>query len=247
MPHIFFTALLIPLFPPFPHLLLHSVSVMSNVLRLALYGDSLLAIPCNRYGLLDKLHALINADTTKTRVEVRVSNHCWNGAKAEDLLAGLPGLLEMRYDMVIVLWDSDCSNIDEEGLAIPEKTAVREQYRRNILEMFTALHASSPRHVCLSGPVLLGEVGPYLNCCLPKRFQGKSPMLDEYRALNRDVARETSCQYLDLRSVFQSEVPACWPFTRWWCTTDGEHFNEKGTEVVAKEISRVVLDWVSNY
>ena len=137
-----------------------SSSSSSSSIRLALYGDSLLAIPCNRYGFIDKLHALINVDGAN---RVEVTNHYWNGAKVEDLLHGLQGLLEMRYDMVIVLWDSDCSDVEEEILTDQERTAVRDRYRRNVSEMFTALRGSIG-NVCLSGPVLLGEVGPFINC-----------------------------------------------------------------------------------
>lgn len=66
------------------------------IIRLALYGDSLLNIPCYQYGLLEKLRALIKA---KAQTEIIVDNHCWNGAKIGALREGLAKLVDLKYDM----------------------------------------------------------------------------------------------------------------------------------------------------
>ena len=68
----------------------------------------------------------------------------------------------------MVLWDSECSDFDEDKVSAQEKATLTVQYKKDALEVFAELKRTC-QYVCLSGPALLGEITPYINCCLPKR------------------------------------------------------------------------------
>lgn len=91
-----------------------------------------------------------------------------------------------------------------------------------------------------SGPGLLGE-GPLF---LPPRFAGKDAMLDLYRTINKRVCEEADITYIDLRKAFQEALPSVWLFSRWYVTSDGEHPNEKGTQIIADAFGGLLSQWL---
>ena len=72
-------------------------------------------------------------------------------------------------------------------------------------------------------------------------------MLDDYCYIARSVAAEHNVTYLDFRGELKKAIP----WYRWWyagfVTKDGEHTNERGTLVLAKMISKQLLEWFQTY
>jgi hypothetical protein len=86
------------------------------------------------------------------------------------------------------------------------------------------------------GPELLGE-GPI---GLPAKFENKTQMLDDYVAINKAVFASFGVDYLDIRKVFLDSIPSHWKFYKGAVTQDGEHENERGTELVAEYVAAVL-------
>lgn len=72
-------------------------------------------------------------------------------------------------------------------------------------------------------------------------------MLDDYCQIAREIARKYEVPYLDIRGELKKAVP-------WWrlwysgyVTKDGEHTNERGTQLLAKMIAEQLLQWFETY
>lgn len=68
--------------------------------------------------------------------------------------------------------------------------------------------------------------------------------MDAYREINKEVCQELAIQYVDLRQAFKSELPSAWPFSRWYLTSDGEHPNERGSQIIANKFVEVLKKWM---
>ena len=55
-----------------------------------------------------------------------------------------------------------------------------------------------------------------------------------------------SILYIDLRQALQDGLPSVWLFNRWYLTSDGEHPNERGTQILAKKFGEVISTWLKN-
>ena len=69
-------------------------------------------------------------------------------------------------------------------------------------------------------------------CGAPGRFMGKNQMLDEYRDLNRRIANDFNIPYIDFRTECQKYIPWIQICYKGNITEDGEHFNEKGIDIM---------------
>ena len=78
------------------------------------------------------------------------------------------------------------------------------------------------------------------------RFRYKYHMLEEYSAINQEVAKQFGYEYVNIIKSFQKELPWWYWNNRGWLTTDGEHENGRGTEIVVKEFSIPVRNWLES-
>ena len=72
-------------------------------------------------------------------------------------------------------------------------------------------------------------------------------MLDDYCQIAREIASKYEVPYLDIRGELKKAVP-------WWrlwyagyVTKDGEHTNERGSQLLAKMIAEQLLQWFEGY
>ena len=94
----------------------------------------------------------------------------------------------------------------------------------------------------MGGPYLLGEgsVG------IPARFCHKTQMLNDYRDMTRMICLEYKVNFMDMRKLALAAIPFYWVYYKGYLTVDGEHENDRGTALVAKEFSRVIKMWFSH-
>jgi len=213
---------------PFP-------SLGSSSYYVALIGDSLLNKPCGEHNLIGKIQALL-PDYSLT-----FENYANNGAKIASVLSNLPPVIATSPDAYVLFWDSDCSDINEMKLSQEAIDAVRLAYTNNLIEVIEQILATGS-YLMVMGPEVLGEgmVG------LPGRFWGKTTMLDDYREINRDTCETYGVDYIDVRKAFLDKIPFYHVYYKWYLTQDGEHENERGTQVVAELIANSLRDnWLS--
>ena len=98
-------------------------------------------------------------------------------------------------------------------------------------------------YFAMAGPEILGESDYYP---LPTRYLNKIKMLDDYRAINKAMAREFNVSYIDVRQAFVDAIPPYWHFYSGYVTVDGEHENERGTQIVAELFAANLLPWLQS-
>ena len=79
------------------------------------------------------------------------------------------------------------------------------------------------------------------------RFTNKQEMLEDYKAVNVEVAASFKIPYIDVRQAFLDYIPR-WQLCYSLCVTfDGEHENERGTIIVAKLFAESLSNWLISY
>jgi len=209
----------------------------SSAKTVMLIGDSLLNRPFQRFGSAGMLQR-------------RLSDYplvFWNEAQDGSQIASSysrlgPALSEHNPQAVVLLWDSDASDVDESVLTADEVTTLRANYMTT-LRVFcnTTLSYPSVEYMVMSGPVVYGSEGTLAR---PERFNDKSDVYDEYREMNKQVASEFGVDYIDARSNFLSAVPFYWQFYKWWVSIDGEHFNYRGTIIWTNLLADRLESWL---
>ena len=143
---------------------------------MSLFGDSLLNIPFQTFGLGDKLQALLPS------VKLLITNQACNGQTIANLKDRLEFVYEEKPDLVLMHWDTDVSDVDESQLTEAQVVSLRGTYEENLHFVVSELLRNNS-FVILSGPGLLGE--GEISLFLPNRFANKNKMLDDYRNINR--------------------------------------------------------------
>jgi len=184
--------------------------------RIVLFGDSLINVPCRDYQLVDKLRALL-----PTQYKYDIS---WS-ANSGECVASFRGRLHAlfgdgdeanRPDMVLMHWDSDVSDINEDAMNAQQVAETRALYERN-LDFVVENLKSNVSFFALGGPGLLGE-GPLFQ---PKRYDGKAKMLEVYKQINERICQQHQVVYIDFRTAFQQALPWYYVLNRGYVTTDG--------------------------
>ena len=79
------------------------------------------------------------------------------------------------------------------------------------------------------------------------RFTDKQEMLEDYKAVNVEVAASFKIPYIDVRQALLDYIPS-WQLCYSLCVTfDGEHENERGTIIVAKLFAESLSNWLISY
>ena len=156
-------------------------------------------------------------------------------------------LAEIQPQAVILFWDSDCSDIDEEHLNPKEKQALRETYRSNLLAVSSKILAQGSL-LAIAGPELLGEGPKMLDSYWYQHRHGtylsKTAMLNDYRVINEEVALQLkSVPYIDIRKAFLDAIPE-WSYNSGCVTLDGEHPNNFGAIIEANLFSYIINQWL---
>lgn len=206
---------------------------LNHNLTVVLFGDSLLNIPYTHYDLPHKIKSLLPTCFQN----ITILNKGKNGNKVRDLRQRLTkDVLLLKPDVVFLHFDSDISDQEVDYLSL---NSTQLQYKMDydyILHMMTSYKIP---HIAIAGPGLLGE-GLIVN---KPRFRGKEGLLDRYRFINLQLANSYDLPYLDIRKAYQEALPSYWIFSFGYVTTDGEHPNDRGSDIIAEYFSALLNQW----
>ena len=130
------------------------------------------------------------------------------------------------------------SDVNEHAMTKSEIVELRANYVKTLNEVSKSV-LDSGAFYAIAGPEILGEGSLFL----PRRFWNKIPMLDDYRTMNKAVAAAFN---IDIRQAFLDAIPSIWLLHAGYVTVDGEHENERGTQIVADKLAAALLPWLQS-
>jgi lysophospholipase L1-like esterase len=207
--------------------------------RIVFFGDSLVHRSEKDHGLISALQARLVHRFPHRHLELLDKGK--NGNRIADLRNRVEeDVIELRPALVVLLWDSDCSDVDENTRSAGEVTRLRAAYERDLTDVLRRLRQAGA-DVLVTGPALLGE--------RPRGANAKDGELDAYAAINRRIALEQGAHYLDARASFLAWLhrhaePG--RGERLMLTEDGEHFNARGTALIARRLLTELERWVGH-
>ena len=217
-------------------------SGIRNCTRIVLIGDSLVMQPNAEFDFLFHLKDKLSRRLPGLAVDlVEAGVGMDHIADIERRLQ--QDCLDYQPDAVILLWDSDVSEVEQEQC---EAGSVTRPYVDALTATLGAIFKVTHR-IAVLGPTVLGELVPGHNLS-PWR---KDACLEHYCALNRDaVAQLGSDQavYINARRAFiQREAAfasgAGYAFPSGLLTIDGEHPSRLGSDVLMDLMVDVVWRW----
>jgi len=198
-------------------------------IRISLVGDSMIANPWYNNDLESKLLSRLK-DVTGMSFKFIMNAHY--GQKIKETTENLPQNLQDDNSTVVILnHDSDATDTDTQNMTDNEYTLFLQQFSDQLSE-FARIATSNTqvKFVAIAGPNVFGE-GPLFK---PARFTADKPkVLKDIRAVSMDVAKKFLIPYIDMKGALASVKPSWYIPYRYWCTRDGEHFNEVGTNIEA--------------
>eukprot|EP01040_Poterioochromonas_malhamensis_P012614 gene12614-13806_t len=208
--------------------------------RLTFIGDSLIHRPFTEFDLGGRLQRHFRS------INLDIIDNARNGQEIAKCQENIYKDVPMNSsDMVILFWDSDCSNIDESILNQDQINEIRANYRSNLTQVIEAVKAAGVKYMAVSGPNLLGEGpnSPLRHVFFPSFVNDKTNMLNAYRAMNMEIAEELGVDYIDMRKIFLRALPNYWILPAYHLTLDGEHPNDRGTGIIAEEFAKQISIW----
>lgn len=216
-----------------------SLRAVDRPFNLALLGDSLVTgNHIQKFGIFPIIASKISAFLPNFKLNTINYGHGGDGITA--IHARLEYVMSKPPDGIVILWDSDVSSIDE----TPENAAYyRKIYISNVNNLVKDIKQNnSAIYIALAGPILMGE-GPLFLPPTAPLYGSKTNMLNEYVAINRQIAIQFNISYIDLRSAFLSSLPQYRLANEGCLTIDGEHENENGMTIIAKSVASLLVDW----
>lgn len=162
----------------------------------------------------------------------------------------LPSILEVMrtrpINAIMLLWDSDVSDVDEASMSPQQIVSVRDYYRSNITFVIESLRQQQPDlYISMAGPVLLGErQSRYFSPISQDIFDQKQFQLDAYVRINLEMATWMEIPYINLRKAYYEVLPFYRLAYDECLTIDGEHPNSNGAYVTAKNLAIVLDGWL---
>lgn len=219
-----------------PHTGPYQVPAAPSVVRVVFVGDSLVHRSAEAHGLLDGVARELTRRHPALQFELVDAGV--NGDTIADIQARLDeDVIALMPAAVVLYWDSDVSEFDESRLSAAAVSARRTDYRRSLSDVVKRL-VDTGAHVIVSGPTIIGEA--------PRGLNPKDPMLDDYRRINRAVARSFNAAYVDTRRAFQAQLARLPPANDGakLLTEDGEHLNDAGAAEVQKQFVAALDSWL---
>ncbi len=180
-------------------------------------------------------------------------------------------VLQLEPDLVLLLWDSDCSDNGEYGgedsLWSFKETEVNDPkigiaackvHVKDIVRKLLAGDAKKgAKHVIVSGPALLGDEAPLIHKDKAKKHSNAYVKFNtEAVADLNNNEKETRVSYYDIRTPLlnslKNKVVVPTPTRdgiQYYYTKDTEHFNDRGASFIAESLrkkSRFDLDCLQN-
>lgn len=219
-----------------PHTRPHQVPAAPSVVRVVFVGDSLVHRSAEDHGMLDAVAKELARRHPALQFELVDAGV--NGDTIADIQARLAeDVIALKPAAVVLYWDSDVSDVDESRLSEAAVSARRSDYQRTLADVLQRLVATGA-HVIVSGPTLIGEA--------PRGQNPKDRMLDDYRRINRAVARSFNAAYVDTRRAFLTRLTRQPPGNGGakLLTEDGEHLNDAGAAEVQQQFVAALDSWL---
>jgi lysophospholipase L1-like esterase len=201
------------------------------VFRVVLFGDSLINLPCKKYGLREKIQSFF------PRLKLELINAGMNGHGISDLLGRVDrDVLAHQPDGVIIFWDSDLCQPDD----YLSKSETQDAFSADLRKVIEKIQTVT-RNIVIAGPGLFGEGGAMLK----SRFNQDNPhTIEKYNHLVEEVAQSKKTTFIDMNKLYSAAVPFFWQLDRYWVTDDGEHPNDYGTMIAAEQFAIAINDWL---
>jgi hypothetical protein len=119
-----------------------------RIFSVAFFGDSLIRNPPRGYNMLGKIEMLI-PDFNLNLMDFGVG-----GDKISDMLHRIDDVLLIHADAMILLWDSDISDIDERQMSPYEVRELRAKYASNISSVINKIKLNSPNVLLAMGGLI---------------------------------------------------------------------------------------------
>ena len=208
------------------------------ILDIALFGDSLVSRPVSENNLIGKLISRLSDYTSY--FNLNFTSYAIEASMIYNIRNILDNtILPHDPDAYILYWDTDVSDVDEVGMSKTDVAVLRANYVINLQYVIQTINATGA-FLAVGGPELLGESvffkDPY--------FLHKTPMLNDYRAMNRVVCDFFDVPYMDIRQKFLDAIPSWYLFSYGYLTIDGEHENERGSNIVADSFADALRPWL---
>jgi lysophospholipase L1-like esterase len=207
--------------------------------RIVFVGDSLVNRSDRDHGLLARVQAVLGR--SQPGVPLDCVNAGVNGDRIADIRARLAqDVVALHPAAVVLYWDSDAADGEDEAEKPQRRTALRQAYEQNLAAVLTTLHETT-HHVIVTGPTLYGE--------RPHGQNSKDHVLDAYAEINRRLSHLHGATWLDTRGAAHH-----WLHTNRQgrdgdgprLTEDGEHLNQTGSDLVADELAAALGRWLSH-
>jgi hypothetical protein len=208
--------------------------------QIVLFGDSMVGHPEKKYRLSAKIKAFL------PQFNVNVSVRGFSGSGIAALQASflervLANTTEGGHiDALIMLWDSDASD-EKWNIPAHERLAKFQRYLRTTDQVLRRILAAKPGvFLAVAGPLMYGE-GPLF---APLRrydhiydYALYTRVYEEMGLMNRAMCAGMNITYIDVRSTFLRLNPRRRLGFRGCLTDNGQHENDRGATVVAKEFA----------
>ena len=200
----------------------------SSVLRehggVVLFGDSLIRRSFEQHSLAAKIESRLQYKVGFVNEGVEADTIARMYYRVGPIVSKL--LSRRLFPMaVLILWDSDVSDVNEDILNAAQIKALRKNYTTKLRLLLKKL-LTTGAYIAVSGPGILGSYW-------------KTSMLEDYREMNRQVCEELHVSYIDVRNALLEEESRSGSEV----TTDGEHLNDLGTAVIAEVFAAEIEKW----
>ncbi len=191
--------------------------------KIVFFGDSITEAAVRPGGYIHLLDAAIS-DESATLIGAGISGH-----KVPDLQARLDrDVLAHDPDVVFIYIGINDVWHSKSGMGTP-----KEEYESGLRDLISRIEAKGAK-VILATPTVIGE----------KRENELDPMLEEFAAISRRVAKETGVHLCDLRTASRSYLRILNPRdeAKGILTTDGVHLNPTGNRFLADQAAFAIFE-----
>ena len=201
--------------------------INNNRIKIVLFGDSLIDVPFTRNSLDEKIRKQFPFYL------LDIENQGIGGNKINSIRERMyRDVVSKKPDIILLYWDSDVSDQDADYL---EEKSTELKYKDDLSEVVRVLKNTTSK-LAVAGPGLLGE-GPLFSL---DYFYRKNGLLNHYREINKNVSQENGVLYVDIRKALKDSIPSAWIFSMGFCTVDGEHPNERGSQIIAEQFGLAI-------
>lgn len=197
--------------------------------RIVFFGDSITQMGVNKGGYIDRLQTAINEKGIANQYQLMGAGI--GGNKVYDLYLRLEEDVFTKKPGVVVIWVG-VNDVWHKTSGVGTDIVKYEKFYVALIKKMQAKKIK----VILVTPAAIGEKHDGSNA------QDKD--LDLYSDVIRKLANEYSCKLVDLRSIFMQYSKQHNPENKesGILTTDRVHLNDKGNQLVADEMWKVLMN-----